>query len=535
MTGGGSYLRCTHKCLQFAFTLQGVSLVADFYILEIAGMDMVLGVQWLSQLGNIVSNFRKMTMSFFLHNRQVTLQGNVGLDVAPLPSKDFCKLVDSSAAAALYTLHCFDEQLVFSLESVPSLLKPVLAQFDEIFKEPTKLPLRRSIDHGITLVPDAKPVNVRPYRYPHFQKTEMEKLVAEMQKSGVIRDSQSAFSSPVLLVKKKDGAWRFCVDYRALNDVTVKDRFPIPTIDEILDELFGAAFFSKLDLRSGYHQIRMREEDIPKTAFRTHQGHYEFVVMPFGLTNAPSTFQSTMNKLFQPYLRKFVAVFFDDILVYSSTLEDHLQHLTVVLQLLKDNSFFVKMSKCSFGQTTIEYLGHLVGKDGVRVDPQKISAMSEWPSPTTLKQLRGFLGLTGYYRRFVKGYATIAFPLTELLKKGQFSWSPTAQAAFEELKRAMISTPVLALPNFSIPFDVETDASGYGVGAVLSQERHPIAFFSKKLSHTLAMSSAYVRELFAITQAVRKWRHYLLGRLFFIHTDHRSLRELMHQVVQTAE
>ncbi|WVZ03423.1 hypothetical protein V8G54_024229 [Vigna mungo] len=377
----------------------------------------------------------------------------------------------------------------------------LLHKYSQLFPKPTSLPPSRSMDHQIHLLPNSSPVSVRPYRYPHFQKAEIEKQIEEMLYDGMIQHSHSPFSSLVLLVKKKDGSWRFCVDFRALNVITIKDKFPIPTIDEFLDELEGASWFSKLDLRQGYHQIRMSEVDIPKTAFRTHHGHYEYTSCRLGFQILGGSYLT----------------------------------LGADLSTIDTGHFFCVGLSVFFAQQQVEYLGHVVSAAGVTPKHSKIQAMLDWPPPSTIKALRGFLGLTGFYRRFIKGYATITSPLTALLKKDVFLWTTEAQAAFDTLKKAMTEAPVLALPNFDLPFVLETDASGLAMGAVLMQEGHPIAFHNKLFCPKLMRSSTYVRELHAITAAVKKWRQYLLGHSFTILTDHRSLKELMTQVIQTPE
>ncbi|XP_077219125.1 uncharacterized protein LOC143853291 [Tasmannia lanceolata] len=531
--GSGETLTCKGLCKDVPLKIGTTTFQTDLFILPLHGTDVVLGVQWLIPLGPVTFDYRHLSMSFKWNSTNVTLFGEQLPTVHSIQPSQLQRYFRTSAVASLYNIWPVPPQ-----RTPPTThpdLHPILTKYSSLFSPPHSLPPTRQCDHRIHLTPGSAPVNVRPYKYPYYQKREIELLVTEMLKDGIIQPSTSPFSSPVLLVKKKDGTWRFCVDYRALNAVTVKDRFPIPTVEELFDELHGSQYYSKLDLRSGFHQIRVHPASIPATAFRTHDGHYEFLVMPFGLTNAPSTFQAAMNTTFSQFLCKFVLVFFDDILIYSPTWEAHLDHLRQVLQLLYVNHFNLKLSKCCFGEQKIEYLGHIIASHGVAVDPTKIRAITQWPRPTTIKQLRSFLGLAGYYRRFVKNYASIAAPITDLLRKDSFHWCPAAESAFESLKSSLTTTPILQLPDFTETFIVDTDASGKAIGVVLSQQGHPIAFFSKTLSTRLQASSTYAREMFAITESVLRWRHYLLGHDFLIRTDHRPLQYLMTQALQTPE
>ncbi|KAE8668323.1 cytochrome P450 78A7-like [Hibiscus syriacus] len=407
-------------------------------------------------------------------------------------------------------------------EEVPREVGQVLAEFKDVMPAelPKKLPPKREVDHKIELVENAKPPARAPYRMAPPELEEMRKQLKDLLDAGYIRPSKSPYGAPVLFQKKHDGSLRMCIDYRALNKLTVKNKYPIPLIADLFDQLGGARWFTKLDLRSGYYQVRIAEGDEPKTACVTRYGSYEYLVMPFGLTNAPTTFCTLMNKVLQPFLDHFVVVYLDDIVVYSKTVEEHIEHLRRVFQVLRDNELYVKEEKCSFAQKEVPFLGHVVGGGKLQMDKDKIRAIDEWKPPTKVTELRAFLGLANYYRRFVKGYSKIATPLTELLKKDKvWEWSTKCQDAFKKLKEAMVNEPVLVLPDYTKPFVVFTDASDVAIGGVLMQEGHPVAYESRKLNETEKRYSVHEKEMTAVVHCLRTWRHYLLGSKFVVFTD----------------
>lgn len=405
---------------------------------------------------------------------------------------------------------------------IPKVIKRVIKRYADVMPEelPKNLPPKRSTDHTIELVPGAKPPARHPYRMAPPELAELRKQLTDLLNAGYIRPSKAPYGAPVLFQRKHDGTMRMCIDYRALNKVTIRNQYPIPLIQDCFDQLSGAKYFTKLDLRSGYWQVRIAEGDEPKTTCVTRYGAYEFLVMPFGLTNAPATFCTLMNEVLRDYLDNFVVVYLDDIVIYSKSMEDHVDHLTRVFQRLREHQLYAKLEKCSFAQERIKFLGHIIENGHVRMDDDKVRAIQEWEAPKNVHELRSFLGLANYYRRFVRGYSEKALALTDLLKKEKkWDWSAECQLAFNELKQAVSTSPVLALPDVMKPFEVHTDASKFALGGVLMQEGHPVAYESRKFNDAERRYTTNEKEMLAVVHCLLVWRHYLLGSRFVVRTD----------------
>ena len=387
------------------------------------------------------------------------------------------------------------------------------------------LPPHREIEFAIDIVLGATPASITPYRMARVELKELKLQLQELLEKGFIRLSVSPWGAPVLFVKKKDGTLWLCVDYRKLNKMTVKNKYPLPRIDDLFDQLKGASVFSKIYLRSGYHQLRIKDTDVHKTTFRTRYGHYEFLVMPFGLTNSPTAFMDLIYRVFRPYVDHFVMVFIDDILVYSKDREYHDTHLRVVLETLRKGRLYAKLSKCEFLLREVSFLRHIVSEEGIQVDPKKVEVIIEWKPLRNVIEVRSFLGLAGYYRRFVKGFSMTAAPMTRLLQKNvKFEWSEKCQVNFDKLKAFLTEASVLTEPTYDKEYVLFSDASLNGLRCVLTQEGKVVAYDSRQLKLHEKNYPTHDLELAAIVFALKIWRHYLYGEKCFIYIDQKSLK-----------
>jgi hypothetical protein len=384
-------------------------------------------------------------------------------------------------------------------------------------------PPERSVDHKVELIPGAAMPNKPTYRMSPVELEDLKKQIEDMLERGFIQPSISPYGSPIIMVKKPDGSYRLCVDYRVLNSATIRNAYPVPSVHELLDRLHGVKCMSKIDLAQGYHQLRMSPESVPLTAFRCRYGLFEYKVMPFGLCNAPGTFQKLMSDMIMPHMDDFVVVYLDDLLIYSKTPEEHLDHVEKVLGLLREQKLYARPSKCEFGVDKMKFLGHVVSSDGIHTDPAKIQAIQDWPIPKSVKEVLQFKGLAEFYRRFVKEFSRISAPLSALTGNVPFLWGKNEQTAFEQLKYALTHAPILAPPDFSKQFLVTCDASKFAIGAVLSQgegkDMRVVAYESRKMIDAETRYEVHDKELLAVIHALKKWHYYLRGKRFVIVTD----------------
>uniref|UniRef100_A0A8C7ZML9 Gypsy retrotransposon integrase-like protein 1 n=1 Tax=Oryzias sinensis TaxID=183150 RepID=A0A8C7ZML9_9TELE len=437
-----------------------------------------------------------------------------------------------SAIPSVPTSHCPTPEVI-DLSKVPSCYHDLKTVFSKA--RAGALPPHRPYDCSIELLKGATLPKGRLFNLSGPEKQAMEKYIHEALASGHIRPSSSPVGAGFFFVQKKDKTLRPCIDFRELNQITVKNKYPLPLISSALDSVQEARVFTKLDLRNAYHLVRMREGDEWKTAFNTPLGHFEYLVMPFGLTNAPAIFQHLVNDVLRDFLNRFVFVYLDDILIYSRDQAQHTHHVRQVLERLLENQLFVKAEKCEFHVPTMSFLGFIIEAGNIRPDPAKVSAVANWEPPESRKQLQRFLGFANFYRRFIRDYSSIAAPLTKLTSvNSPFIWTQEAQAAFDKLKALFTSAPILIQPDPLRQFIVEVDASDSGVGAVLSQRESetgklkPCAFFSRKLSAGERNYDMGNRELLAIKLALEEWRHWLEGadQQFIVWTDHKNLAYL---------
>lgn len=435
--------------------------------------------------------------------------------------------------SSLYSV--FRDKLQHLPHDEQTLLCSVLAEYEWLFAERDYLPATDLVQHEIP-TGDARPIKQKPYRIPYHLQPVVEETIRQQLAAGIIQPSSSAWASPIVLVKKKslngETNYRMCVDMRAVNRVTTPDHYPLPRIDETIDRLGNCKFFSTLDLKSGYHQIPIAPKDRHKTAFIVPDGLYEFLRMPFGLRNAPATFQRFADLLLRGLKPTVCLVYLDDIIIFSKNIDEHAEHLRSVFSKLQDANLSLKIEKCHFAQAEVKYLGHIIGRSGVKPDPQLTEAIRTFPTPQTVKQLQSYLGIANYYRKYCSNYAEITKPLTRLLKKDTpFVWSDDCEVSFQKVKEMLTNAPVLSYPDFSKPFILSCDASNYALGCVLSQEidgvEKPIGYASRQLNNAEINYSTTEKECLALLFGIKYFRCYLYGRRFTVYTDHSALQWLL--------
>ena len=527
---------------RLAFSLSDYSDRDTFHEVDLEGFDLILGRPWLSRV-NPAINWKTGTLRIKQKKNTIILSKMDDEATRRISSflinsiTEIRRLRNTQAPMFLVALDRFKsspESRKTGDEKFQLNLQKLIKEFPDVLPEgevKPPFPPDRAIEHEIPTEPGKAPPHKPVYRLSEKELAELKTQLEDLINRGFITPSTSPYAAPVLFVPKKDGTSRMVIDYRLLNAMTIKNRYPLPRIDELMDRLQGAKVFSKIDLASGYHQIKVAECDQHKTAFRTRFGHYEFKVLPFGLTSAPATFMRLMNDTLMPYLDKFVIVYLDDICIYSKTPEEHLDHLRKVLTLLQQEKLIGKLAKCEFGISSMEFLGHVVSDQGIATDPGKVKSVQDWPTPQNATDVMRFLGLANFYRRFVKDFSKIAAPLTSLTGNVPFLWSPAAETAFQSLKTALTTAPILGLPDCSKPFILECDASKFAIGQVLCQgegrDRRVVAFESRKMIPAEVNYPVHDQELLSVVHGLKKWRHYLHGGRVRVITDNWATKFLL--------
>lgn len=545
-TVGGNIAEIKFK-VKMNIDLNGFQDQVTAYVFD-TKFDLILGRSWLKQT-QLVPNWD--TDIWYLPKGSIKLKPMTRYTHSNLPKLNYIishqqakRYINKGADSFLFYVKDNDE-ITGNTTNADGYWKTLLEEFPTVFRDELPgLPPDRGVHHVIN-TGDAAPVSRPPYKMSPLELDELKKQLKQLLDLGLIRPSASPWGAPVLFVRKKPdpgsskpGALRMCIDYRALNKVTIRNSASLPRIDECLERLGGAKYFTSLDLKSGYHQIRLAPEDIEKTAFNTRYGQYEWLVLPTGARNSPPAFVTQMNKILERFIDKTVLVYLDDILIYSRTLEEHKRHVKDVLEVLKKEKMVVNLKKCSLGKTELDFVGFKISANGIAPSPDKVKIIQNWPRLTNVQEVRQFIGFTQFYKRWIKNFAAIASPLTDLtrgigLKRRPIVWSPACQESFDKLKKLISSSPILQVVDMNKPFKIEVDASDCGCGAVLLQpsndtkdEWHPVSFESKKFSAAEQKYPAQERELLGILHALRTWRSYIEGCLhgYKVYTDHLPLQ-----------